>query len=97
LRERQKRNFLITLMLSQGVPMLLAGDELSHTQHGNNNTYCHDDELTWLNWDLDESQQSFLNFAVRAARIWSEQPVLQRRQFFQGRSIRGEGIMDVTW
>lgn len=97
LRERRKRNFLVTMMLSQGVPMLLAGDELSHTQNGNNNTYCQDNELTWLNWTLDERQQAFLDFVVRVTRIWFEQPVLQRRQFFQGRSIRGKGIMDVSW
>ncbi|HXD85855.1 MAG TPA: glycogen debranching protein GlgX, partial [Urbifossiella sp.] len=97
LRDKQKRNFLLTLMLSQGVPMLLAGDELSHTKKGNNNTYCQDNELTWLNWNLDDRQEAFLRFAVLASRIWREQPVLQRRQFFLGRSIRGEGITDVSW
>jgi isoamylase len=97
LRERQKRNLLATLMLSQGVPMMLAGDELSHTQKGNNNTYCQDNELTWLNWELTDQQESFLRFAMQITRIWREQPVLQRRQFFQGRSIRGEGITDVSW
>src|SRR4029077_6348993 len=60
LRERQKRNLLATLLLSQGVPMLLAGDEFSHTQKGNNNTYCQDNDLTWLNWHLNEEQKSFL-------------------------------------
>src|SRR6185437_7748226 len=66
LREKQKRNFLLTLMLPQGVPMLLAGDELSHTQKGNNNTYCQDNDLTWLNWNLNEKQEAFLRFAVLA-------------------------------
>ena len=65
LRGQQKRNFMTTLLLSQGVPMLLAGDELSHTQQGNNNTYCQDNELTWLNWELTEEQQAWREF-VRA-------------------------------
>jgi isoamylase len=97
LREKQKRNILVTLLLSQGVPMMLAGDELSHTQNGNNNTYCQDNELTWLKWDLTDRQEAFLRFARQVTKIWSEQPVLQRRQFFQGRLIRGEGITDVSW
>src|SRR5213078_4817618 len=66
LRARQKRNLIATLLLSQGVPMLLAGDELSHTQKGNNNTYCQDNELTWLNWELDDRRKAFLDF-VKAA------------------------------
>ena len=88
-RERQKRNLIATLLLSQGVPMLLAGDELSHTQSGNNNTYCQDNELTWLDWNLDDRKQGFLDFVRQVARIWKEQPVFQRRKFFQGRPIRG--------
>ena len=97
LRARQKRNFIATLMLSQGVPMLLAGDELSHTQQGNNNTYCQDSELSWLNWELTEDQAKFLEFVRGVTQLWHEQPVLHRRTFFQGRSIRGEGVMDVSW
>ena len=97
LRERQKRNFIATLMLSQGVPMLLAGDELGHTQNGNNNTYCQDNELSWLNWNLTEDQQKLLAFVRQVTQLWREQPVLKRRKFFQGRSIRGEGVTDVTW
>jgi glycogen operon protein len=97
LRERQKRNLIATLFVSQGVPMLLAGDELSHTQQGNNNTYCQDNELTWLNWELDERKQQFLEFVRNVARIWREQPVFQRRKFFQGRSIRGSDIKDLSW
>jgi isoamylase len=97
LRERQKRNFITTLMLSQGVPMMLGGDELSHTQKGNNNTYCQDNELSWLNWDLNEVQEKFLLFVKKVTQLWREQPVLHRRTFFQGRSIRGEGVMDVSW
>ncbi len=97
LRERQKRNFLGTLLLSQGVPMLYAGDELSHTQNGNNNTYCQDNELTWLDWLLDDEQQQFLDFVRLLTRIWRDNPVLHRRKFFQGRSIRGTDIKDISW
>jgi isoamylase len=97
LRERQKRNFVTTLMLSQGVPMMLAGDELSHTQGGNNNAYCQDNEISWLDWNLDERKQRFLEFVRKVTTIWQEQPVLKRRKFFQGRSIRGEGIKDLSW
>ncbi|MCX7701705.1 MAG: glycogen debranching protein GlgX, partial [Gemmataceae bacterium] len=97
LREQQKRNFMATLMFSQGVPMLLAGDELSHTQKGNNNTYCQDNDLTWLDWNLDERRQAFLNFVKRVTHIWRTNPVFQRRKFFLGRSIRGEGIKDISW
>lgn len=97
LRLRQRRNLLATLLLSQGVPMLLAGDELSHTQKGNNNTYCQDNELTWLDWNLNEEETQFLEFVGRLARFRKEQPVLKRRNFFQGRSIRGTDIKDVTW
>jgi isoamylase len=97
LRERQKRNLIATLLLSQGVPMLLAGDELSHTQRGNNNTYCQDKDLTWLDWELDEREQRFLDFVRTVVRIWKEQPVFQRRKFLQGRAIRGTDIKDISW
>ena len=97
LRERQKRNFLATLMLSQGVPMLLAGDEIGHTQQGNNNAYCQDNELTWLNWDLNDRQQRFLDFTRKVSRIWREHPVFQRRKFFQGRALRGTDIKDISF
>jgi len=97
LRARQKRNFIATLLLSQGVPMLLAGDELGHTQGGNNNAYCQDNEISWLDWDLAEDQQAFLRFVKKVTQIRSEQPVLNRRSFFQGRAIRGAGITDVSW
>lgn len=97
LRAQQKRNLIATLFLSQGVPMLVAGDELSHTNNGNNNVYCHDNELTWLHWDLDEPRQQFLDFVRRVAKIWRTQPVFQRRNFFHGRSIRNQGIKDIAW
>src|SRR5439155_10178062 len=95
LRLRQKRNLIATLLLSQGVPMLYAGDELSHTQNGNNNAYCQDNELTWLNWQLDEEQQQFLEFVKHMTALWHEQPVLHRRKFFLGRKIRGSDIKDI--
>ena len=77
--------------------MLLGGDELSHSQKGNNNAYCQDNELTWLNWGLDERKRNFLEFVQRCGRIWREQPVLQRRKFFQGRAIRGSEIKDISF
>ena len=97
LRWQQKRNLMATLILSQGVPMLLAGDELGHTQNGNNNTYCQDNELTWLSWDLDEEQKGFCEFVRNLIGILRTQPVFQRRKFFLGRAIRGEGIKDISW
>jgi isoamylase len=97
LRERQKRNLIATLFLSQGVPMICGGDELSHTQNGNNNAYCQDNETTWLNWDLNAEQKDFLEFVRKAATIWTEQPVFQRRRFYLGRSIRGSDIKDISW
>jgi glycogen operon protein len=97
LRARRKRNFLSTLLLSQGVPMLYGGDELGHSQNGNNNAYCQDNELTWLDWELDEERQQFLEFVRLLGQIRQEQPVFHRRRFLQGRPIRGEGIKDVSW
>ncbi len=97
LRERQKRNFMATLLLSQGVAMICGGDELSHTQKGNNNAYCQDNETTWLNWDLNDEQKDFLDFVRRVVQVWVEQPVFQRRHFFHGRSIRGADVKDISW
>ena len=97
LRLRQRKNFIATLMMSQGVPMLRAGDELSHTQKGNNNAYCQDNEISWLNWDLDEAQRNFLEFCQDIIHLWHGQPVLKRRNFFQGRRIRGAGVKDIAW
>ncbi len=97
LRERQKRNLMATLLFSEGVSMLYGGDELSHSKKGNNNTYCQDNELTWLNWDLDERRRRFLDFTRRCTQIWREQPVFQRRKFFLGRAIRGSNIKDISW
>lgn len=97
LRARQQRNFLATLFLSQDVPMLLVGDEIGHTQQGNNNSYCQDNEITWLNWDLDEPRQKLLEFTRFVIQLSQQQPVLQRQKFFQGREIRGSEIKDLTW
>jgi glycogen operon protein len=97
LRERQKRNFLATLLLSQGVPMLLAGDETGRTQQGNNNGYCQDNEISWMDWDLDPRRESLLEFTRSVITIFHEHPVLRRRKFFQGREIRGSGVKDLTW
>ncbi|HEU5117899.1 MAG TPA: alpha-amylase family glycosyl hydrolase, partial [Isosphaeraceae bacterium] len=97
LRTRMRRNFVATLLFSQGVPMLLAGDEIGHSQSGNNNAYCQDNDLTWLDWDLNEEQKAFLRFVKKVTRIWRSQPALQRRKFFKGRPIRGKDIKDLTW
>jgi isoamylase len=97
LRARQQRNFLATLLLSQGVPMLQAGDECGRTQHGNNNAYCQDNESTWLDWELDEARTQLLEFTRFAIRLFHEHPVLRRRKFFQGRRIRGSEIRDLVW
>jgi glycogen operon protein len=97
LRERQKRNIMATLLLSQGVPMIRSGDELSHTQHGNNNAYCQDNETGWLNWELTDTQRAFLGFTKQVVRYWQAQPVLHRRKFFQGRRIRGSDVKDLAW
>jgi len=95
LRERQKRNLMATLLLSQGVPMICAGDELGHGQNGSNNAYCQDNDITWFDWDLDESREKFLDFVAKLVGLRKTQPVFQRRRFFKGRPIRG--VKDITW
>jgi isoamylase len=97
LRERQKRNILATLLLSQGVPMLLLGDEAGRTQQGNNNGYCQDNELTWMHWDWSPAQKDLVEFTRAVSALWSSNPVFQRRNFFQGRPIRGKGVKDILW
>jgi isoamylase len=97
LRARQQRNFLATLLLSQGVPMLLAGDELGHTQLGNNNAYCQDSPLTWLKWDLSSDQRELLEFVRGLIRLRAQNPVFRRRHFFQGRPIHGLDVKDLYW
>jgi glycogen operon protein len=97
LRERQKRNVLATLFLSQGVPMICGGDELSRTQKGNNNAYCQDNEISWTDWTLTGERRAFLEFARRAARLMRDHPALRRRRFFQGRRLRGAEVKDIMW
>jgi glycogen operon protein len=97
LRSRQQRNFLATLLLSQGVPMLQAGDEIGRTQHGNNNAYCQDNELSWIDWNLDQTRTQLLEFARLIIGLFHRHPVLRRRKFFQGRRIRSSEIRDLVW
>ncbi|EDY17221.1 glycogen debranching enzyme GlgX [Chthoniobacter flavus Ellin428] len=97
LRARQQKNFLATLFLSQGVPMLLAGDEFGQTQQGNNNAYCQDSPIAWLNWNLSGEQRALLEFARELVRLRKAQPVFRRRHFFQGRPIHGEDSKDIYW
>ena len=97
LRARQQRNFIATLMLSQGVPMLLSGDERNRTQYGNNNTYCQDNELNWIDWRLDAAGRKLLEFTRTLIRIRNQHPALHRRKFFQGRSIQGSYVYDIEW
>jgi isoamylase len=96
-REKQKRNFLATMLLSQGVPMLCGGDEMGRTQQGNNNAYCQDNEISWLNWKLSDRDRQLLEFTRRVARLRARHPVFHRRHFFQGRRIRGSELEDITW
>jgi isoamylase len=95
LRGRQQRNFLATLFLSQGVPMLVAGDELGRTQGGNNNAYCQDNEVSWLDWLAADAD--LLAFARGLIELRHAQPVFRRRRWFQGRSIRGSDMTDIAW
>jgi glycogen operon protein len=97
LRERQTRNFLATLLLSQGVPMISGGDEFSRSQMGNNNCYCQDDELTWYDWDLDERRKRLLDFTSKLIHLRKDHPNLHRRKFSQGKQIRGSAAHDIAW
>jgi len=97
LRERQTRNFLTTLFLSQGVPMLAGGDEFARSQQGNNNCYCQDNELTWYDWKLDEPRKRLLEFTSKLIQLRKDHPNLHRRKFFQDAQIRGSLVKDVAW
>jgi isoamylase len=96
LRAKQQRNFLATLLISQGVPMLAHGDELGRTQSGNNNVYCQDNELAWVDWDLDEEQKDLLEFTGQLVRLRNEHPVFRRRRFFHG-DQGVDGLGDLVW
>ena len=95
LRSKQKRNFLTTLFLSQGVPMLVAGDELGRTQNGNNNAYCQDNEISWIDWQ--QKDKELLNFTKRLIHFRKNHPVFSRRRWFQGQPIKGLGLEDIAW
>ncbi len=97
LRNRQKRNFLVTLMLSQGVPMLLGGDEFGRTQKGNNNAYCQDNEISWLDWSLQVENSDLLDFTRQLIYFRCQHPVFHRRKWFQGRAIHGSDVNDIGW
>ena len=97
LRRRMHRNHLTTLFLSQGVPMLRGGDEFGGTQKGNNNAYCQDNEISWLDWNHDEHAQRLLRFTQGLVHFRHHHPVFHQPKFFQGRDIRGQGIKDITW
>lgn len=95
LRNRQKRNFLATLFLSQGVPMLVAGDEIGRTQRGNNNAYCQDNEISWINWE--KADQKLLDFTLKLIRLRKKHPVFRRRRWFMGQRVKGTGLDDIAW
>jgi isoamylase len=97
LRRQQIRNYLATLLISQGVPMILGGDEIGRTQRGNNNAYCQDNEISWFDWNLDPWQQDLLRFTRAMIRLRTEQPALRRRRFLQGRRIQGSDVHDIAW
>jgi glycogen operon protein len=96
-RRQQQRNFLTSLLLSQGVPMLLGGDEMSRTQQGNNNAYCQDNEVSWYDWDNVERNADLVEFTRRMVELRRAHPVFRRRRWFQGRPIRGAGVEDIAW
>jgi glycogen operon protein len=98
LRQQQERNFLATLLVSQGVPMICHGDELGRTQGGNNNGYCQDNEITWVDWE--NADQELVDFASRVSALRAEHPVFRRRRFFNGRPVRqrgSAGVPDISW
>jgi isoamylase len=97
LREQQKRNFLTTLFLSQGVPMLVHGDELGRTQHGNNNVYAQDNETAWVDWERAKEFEVLSDFVARLARLRHGHPIFRRRRHFRGRPISGASVEDIGW
>jgi isoamylase len=96
-RDRMKRNFLATLFFSQGVPMLLGGDEIGRTQQGNNNAYCQDNDVSWFNWDVGETGEDLRNFVRDVIAVMRDNPILRRRAFFTGEPHPGMETKDVTW
>jgi glycogen operon protein len=96
-RERQKRNFLATLLLSQGVPMICGGDEIGRTQQGNNNAYCQDNEISWYDWKLDDRRKSLLEFTTRLIELRKSHPNLRRKKFYQDRVVHHSHMKDIAW
>jgi len=96
-RARQQRNLLATMLLSQGTPMLVAGDEFSRTQRGNNNAYCQDNETSWLDWDWTDEQKALFEFVKRLIRIRADHPALRRSKFFRGQTAQGSEVHDLLW
>jgi glycogen operon protein len=96
-RDQTRRNLMATLLLSQGVPMISHGDELGRTQRGNNNAYCQDNEISWIDWDLDQRQSEFLAFTQAVVALRERHPNLGRLRFFQGKRIRGSQLEDLAW
>ena len=97
LRGRQMRNFMATLLLSQGTPMICGGDEIGRTQGGNNNAYCQDNEISWYDWELDAERKSMFEFTKRLIALRRDHPAFHRAKFFKGRRIRGTGVRDIMW
>ncbi len=96
-REKQKRNFLATLFLSQGVPMIVGGDEIGRTQNGNNNAYCQDNEISWTHWDLDERKIALRDFVTKMIELRKAHPNLRRRKFYQDRVVHNSLLKDIAW
>jgi len=98
LRRRQMRNIIATLMLSQGTPMVAHGDEIGRTQYGNNNVYCQDSELSWMDWSLVDKNSDQVAFTRKVTALRKNHPVFRRRRFFEGRPIRsGDQVRDIAW
>jgi glycogen operon protein len=97
LRERQKRNLIATLLLSQGIPMLTAGDEIGRTQQGNNNAYCQDNEISWVDWSHDGSRNELLEFTRLMIDFRKKHPILNQGKFFHGKIVRDNGFKDLIW
>jgi len=97
LRRRQKRNLMASLLLSQGVPMLLAGDEIGRSQGGNNNAYCQDNGTSWLDWSVDDDRLRLFHYVRRLIALRQQHPVFRRKHFFQGRNIAAADVKDIMW
>jgi glycogen operon protein len=97
MRERMKRNFLATLLFSEGVRMITMGDEMGRTQYGNNNAYCQDNDISWVNWELSGRDRRLLEFTRYVLSVFRSNPVLRRRSFFTGRPVQPDGAKDVSW